>query len=129
MISSFFQNKPIFKKIINFWGKDVKLSKKCQISKSQTSGLWRRFTQKLNSHNDVHTYWCQFLHQVCRSPKLVKNTFYGHFEGFCDDHVTSKLMSISVNLIMSIYFFVNLLHSPGVRFFYIWHLFWQLDIF
>ena len=26
--------------------KDVKLSKKCQMSKSQTSGLWRRFTKK-----------------------------------------------------------------------------------
>ena len=27
---------------------DVKLSKNCQMSKSQTSGLWRRFTQKIN---------------------------------------------------------------------------------
>ena len=28
--------------------KDVKLSKRCQMSKSQTHGLWRRFTKKLN---------------------------------------------------------------------------------
>ena len=27
--------------------KDVKLSKRCQMSKSQTHGLWRRFTKKL----------------------------------------------------------------------------------
>ena len=36
--------------------KDVKLSKRCQISKGQTSQLWRRFTKKIKSHNDVHTY-------------------------------------------------------------------------
>ena len=28
--------------------KDVKLSKRCQMSKSQTHGLWRRFTKKIN---------------------------------------------------------------------------------
>ena len=28
--------------------KDVKLSKRCQMSKSQTHGLWKRFTKKLN---------------------------------------------------------------------------------
>ena len=44
-------------------------------------------SHKKNSHNDVHTYRCQFLHQVCRSPKVVKNTFHGHFEIFCNDHM------------------------------------------
>ena len=62
-------------------------------------------------------------HQNC-----WKNTFYAHFEGFWSpSYVRSKLTSICVNLIMWIYyFFVNLLHSPGV-----WLLtsFWQLDIF
>ena len=38
--------------------------------------------KKINSHNKVHTYWCQFLCQIWRSPKLFKNTFYAHFEGF-----------------------------------------------
>ena len=28
--------------------KDVKLSKKCQMSKNETPRLWRRFTKKLN---------------------------------------------------------------------------------
>ena len=28
--------------------KDVKLSKRCQMSKNQTPRLWRRFTRKLN---------------------------------------------------------------------------------
>ena len=36
--------------------KDVKMSKRCQMSKSQTHRLWRRFTKKINSHNEVHTY-------------------------------------------------------------------------
>ena len=106
------------------------------MSKSQTHRLWRRFTEKINSHNEVHTYWRQFWHQIWRSPKLFKNTFYAHFEGFWSpSYVMSKLTSICVNLIMSIYFFVNLLHSPCVWLFDIWHLFdnltsfWQLNIF
>ena len=83
----------------------MKLSKRCQISKIQTSGLWRRFTQKINWHNEVHTYSCQFWHKIWRWSKLVKNTFCTHFEGFWWwSYVTSKLTSISVNLIMSIYF-------------------------
>ena len=117
--------------------KDVKLSKRCQMSKSQTHRLWRRFTKKINWHNEVHTYWHQFWRQIWRSPKLFKNTFYAHFEGFWwPSYVTSKLTSKWVNLIMSIYFFfVNLLHSLCVWLFDIWHLFdnltsfWQLDIF
>ena len=30
--------------------KDVKLSKRCQMSKSQTHGLWRRFTDIFTEH-------------------------------------------------------------------------------
>ena len=86
--------------------KDVKLSKRCQMSKSQTHRLWRRFTKKINWHNEVHTYWRQFWCQIWRSPKLFKNTFYANFEGFWwPSYVTSKLMSLCVNLIMSISFF------------------------
>ena len=36
--------------------KDVKLSKRCQMSKNETPRLWRRFTKKLNLHNEVHRY-------------------------------------------------------------------------
>ena len=130
--------------------KDVKLSKRCQVvkkmsscqkrcqmSKSQTHRLWRRFTKKINSHNEVHTYWCQFWRQIWRSPKLFKNTFYVHFEGFWSpSYVTSKLTSVCVNLIMSIYFFLwtsSIVHV--FDFLTTWHLFdnltsfWQLDIF
>ena len=87
--------------------KDVKLSKRCQMSKSQTHRLWRRFTKKINWHNEVHTYWRQFWCQIWRSPKLFKNTFYAHFEGFWwPSYMMSKLTSKWVNLIMSIYFFL-----------------------
>ena len=68
--------------------KDVKLSKGCQIvkkmsnvKKSNTSTM-EEVCKKINWHNEVHTYWCQFWHQIWRSPKLFKNTFYAHFEGF-----------------------------------------------
>ena len=57
--------------------KDVKLSKRCQIvkkmSKSQTHRLWRRFIKKINWHNEVHTYWCQFWCHIWWSPKTLKN--------------------------------------------------------
>ena len=111
------------------------MSKRCQIvkkmSKSQTHRLWRRFT-KIFLHNEVHTYWCQFWCQIWRSPKLFKNTFYAHFKGFWSpSYVTSKLTSICVNPIVSIYFFfVNLLHRlVHVWLFDIWHLFDNLTSF
>ena len=116
--------------------KDVKLSKRCQMSKHQTHGLWRRFTKKMNWHNEVHTHWCQFWCPIWSSPKTLKMCIESVFEQFWwSSYLTSKLMSICVNLIMWIYFFVNLLHSPYVWLFDIWHLFdnltsfWQLEIF
>ena len=116
--------------------KDVRLSKRCQIVKkmsnvkSQTHRLWRRFTKKINWHNEVHTYWHQFWRQIWRSPKLFKNTFYAHFESFWSpSYVTSKLTSICVNLIMSIYFFVKLLHSLCVWLFDTLRLFDNLTSF
>ena len=41
--------------------KDVKLSKRCQMSKSQTHALWRRFTKKIYNimrftHIDINLY-------------------------------------------------------------------------
>ena len=102
----------------------------CQMSKSQTPRLWRRFTKKINWHNEAHTYWHQFWCQIWRSPKLFKNTFYLHFEAFWWSwYVMSKLMSISVNHIMSI----NFLWTSSIVylfvFFDIWHLFDNLTSF
>ena len=96
-----------------------------------------RVTKKINWHNEVHTYWRQFWRQIWRSPKLFKNTFYTHFEGFWwPSYVTSK---IDINMCephyVNLFFFVNLLHSLCVWFFDIWHLFdnltsfWHFDIF
>ena len=98
--------------------------KKSNISTMEEVHTKNKFTQ------DVHTYWWQFWCQISRWPKLVKNTFYLHFEGFWWSwYVMSKLMSMSVNHIMSINFFVNLLHSLPVCFFDIWHLFDNLTSF
>ena len=86
--------------------KDVKLSKRCQMSKNQTPGLWRRFTKKLNWHNEVHRYWCQFWCHIWWSLKTLKmftESIFGQF--WWSSYLTSKLTSISVNLMMSIYFF------------------------
>ena len=62
--------------------KDVKLSKRCQMSKSQTHGLWRRFTKKINWHNEVHTYWCQFWHHIWWWPKTLQMCIESVFEQF-----------------------------------------------
>ena len=119
------------------------MSKRCQMSKSQTHRLWRRFTKIINWHNEVHRYWRQFWCQIWRSPKLFKNTFYVHLESFWSpSYVTSKLTSICVNLIMWIYFFLwtsSIVHVFDFLTFDIllttWHLFdnltsfWQLDTF
>ena len=79
----------------------VKLSKRCQMSKSQTSGLWRRLTKKM-------TQWgSQILMLIFTSDMMMtKNTqnVQSVFDQFWwPSHVTSKLMSICVNLIMSIF--------------------------
>ena len=111
--------------------KDVKLSKRCQMSKSQTHGLWRRFTKKINWHNEVHTYWLQFWHQIWKSLKLVKNTFLWTFWGF----LVSIIFDVKIDINMceshyvSSFLFVNLLHSPCVWVFEIWHLFDNLTSF
>ena len=86
--------------------KDVKLSKRCQMSKSQTHGLWRRFTKIINWHNEVHTYWRQFWCHIWWWPKTLKMCIESVFEQFWwPSYLTSKLTSICVKLIMSIYFF------------------------
>ena len=102
--------------------KDVKLSKRCQMLTSQTCELWRRFTIKNNWHNEVDTYWCQFWHHIWWWPKPLKMCIESVFEHFLWPSYAK-------------FFFVNLLHSPDVWLFDIWHLFdnltsfWQLDIF
>ena len=81
--------------------------KRCQMLKSQTHGLWRRFTKKINWHNEVHTYWRQFWRHIWWSPKTLKMCIESVFEQFWSpSYLTSKLTSICVNLIMSIYFFL-----------------------
>ena len=123
--------------------KDVNLSKRCQMSKSQTHGLWRRFTKKINSHNEVQTYWHQFWRHIWWWPKPLKMCIESVFEQFwLPSYLTSKLMSICVNLIMWIYFFLWTSSIVYVFdfltfdiFLTIWHLFdsltsfWKLDIF
>ena len=106
------------------------------MSNSQTSGLWRRFTKKINWHNEVHTYWCQFYvryegHQNC--PKILSLKI---LRVFSDHHLWRQNWCQYVwTSLCQFNFLVNLLHSLGVWFFDIWHLFdnltsfWQLDIF
>ena len=87
--------------------KDVKLSKRFQMSKSQTHRLWRRFTKKINWHNEVHTYWCQFWCHIWWWLKTHKMCIESVFEQFWwPSYLTSKLTSLCVNLIMWIYFFL-----------------------
>ena len=112
------------------------MSKRCQMSNSQTSGLRRRFTKKINWHNEVHRHWRQFWRQIWRSSKLPKNTFYEYLRVFSDHHFWCQNWHQYLwTSLCQFNFFVNLLHSVGVSFFDIWHFFdnltffWPLDIF
>ena len=40
--------------------KEVNCQKDVNLPNNQIPGLWRRFTKKINRHNEVHTYLCQF---------------------------------------------------------------------
>ena len=63
--------------------------------------------KKINWHNEVHRYWRQFWHHIWWSLKTLKMSIEIIFGQFCwPSYLTSKLTSISVNLIMSIYFFL-----------------------
>ena len=62
--------------------------------------------KKINWHNEVHTYWCQFWCHIWWSLKTLKMSIESIFGQFCwPSYLMSKLTSISVNLIMSIYYF------------------------
>ena len=120
--------------------------KRCQVVKKMSScqkdvkksNTWtmEEVHKKINWHNEVHTYWCQFWHHIWWWPKTLKMCIESVFEQFWwPSYLMSKLTSICVNLIVWIYFFVNLLHSLCVWLFDIWHLFdiltsfWHFDIF
>ena len=111
--------------------KDVKLSKRCQIWKSQICILWRRFTK-----NNKLTQWgSQILTSILMwNMKVIK--------------IAQKILSVNILRVFSDHhlwrqnwrqylwtslcqfiFFLNLLHSPGVWFFDIWHLFDNLTSF
>ena len=63
--------------------------------------------KKINWHNEVHTYWRQFWCHIWWSLKTLKMSIESIFGQFCwPSYLTSKLTSISVNLIMSIYSFL-----------------------
>ena len=93
------------------------------MSKSQTHRLWRRFTKKINSHNEVHTFWCQILISNMKVTKIAQKHFLCTFWGFlviiiCDVKIDVNMCEPHyVNLFI---FFVNLLHSLCV---------WLFDIF
>ena len=106
--------------------KDVKLTNVKKVKSLDYEGGSQKI---INWHNKVYRYWCQVWRQIWRSPKLSRNTFYAHFEGiWLPSYVISKLASICVNLIMSIYFLWTS-HSPGIWFFDNRHLFDNLTLF
>ena len=105
-----------------------KLSKRCQMSNYQTVQLWRRFTQKkFDIMRFTHIDITYDAHQ-----KPSKCPFLTNFD---DLHIWRQNWHKYVWTSLCQFFFVNLLHSPGVWFFDIWHLFdnltsfWQFDIF
>ena len=115
--------------------KDVKLSKRCQIWKSQICRLWRRFTKKINWHHEVHTYWHQFWCQIwCQNCSKILSV--NILRVFSDHHLwRQNWRQYLWTSLCQFIFFVNLLHSPGVWFLTFdiflttWHLFDNLTSF
>ena len=108
-------------KVGTMLSKNVKLSKRCQMSKKQTPRLWRRFTKKFFWHNEIHRYWRQIWCHIWSSLKPLKMSLESIFDQFWWPlYLMSKLTSIFVNIIVSIYFFYNYIFLTS---------FWQLDIF
>ena len=107
--------------------KDVKLSKRCQMSKNQTPRLWRRFTKKFNWHNEVHRYWCQFWRHKWWSLKTLKMLIESNFGAILMTFISDIKFDINIcePQYVNIFF---LWTSSIVQIFNIWHLFWQLGI-
>ena len=83
--------------------KDVKLSKRCQVVKKMSnvkkSNTWtmEEVHKKINWHNEVHTYWCQFWRHIWWGPKTLKMCIESVFEQFWwPSYLTSKLTWICV---------------------------------
>ena len=97
--------------------KDVK----CQIVKHLDYGGG---SQKINWHNEVHTYW----HQFC--PNCQKILSMNILRVFSDHHLWCQNgRQYLWTSLCQFNFFVNLLHSLGVWIFDIWHLFDNLTSF
>ena len=85
---------------------------KCQVVKKMSivekSNTWTmESSQKINWHNEVYTYWHQFWYHIGWLPKILKVCIESIFEQFWwPSYLMSNLTSISVNLIMSIYYFL-----------------------
>ena len=88
--------------------KDVKLSKRCQMSKSQTHRLWRRFTKKINWHNEVHTFWRQFWTSHMMVTKNLQNV---HRKCF---------WTILVTFIFDVKININMCEPHYVNLFFLW---------
>ena len=77
--------------------KDAKLWKRCQFVKKSNIWTMEEVHKKVNWHNEVNRYWCQFWHHIWRSPKTLKMSIEIIFDQFqWPSCVTSKLMSIYV---------------------------------
>ena len=88
--------------------KDVKLSKRCQISKSQTCRLWRRFTKK----NKLTQWGSQILTSILTSQMMVtknpQNVYRQYF------------WAILMTFIFDIKIDVNMCEPHYVNLFFLW---------
>ena len=82
--------------------KDVK----CQIVKHLDYGGGSQ--KKINWHDEVHTYWRQFWHQIWRSSKLPKKYFLWTFWGFL------------VTIICDVKIDINICEPHCVNLFFLW---------
>ena len=95
----------------------------CQMSKCQTPWLWRRFEKKKLDIMRFQTLWGQIWPHMWMSPKTPRKHILWTF---CSVLMIIK-SDLKIDLIISEphyvkFFFVNLLHRPGVWHFDIWQI-------
>ena len=95
----------------------------CQMSKCQTPWLWRRFEKKRTWHNEAQTLWGQIWPHMWTSPKHLENIFYEHLGCFDDHQIWPQNWPHHIwASLCQVFFFINLLHRPGVWHFDIWQI-------
>ena len=94
----------------------------CQMSKCQTPWLWRRFEKKELDIMRLKLYEVKFDLTCERHQNTSKTYFMNILGGFDDHQIWPQNWPHHIWASLCRFFFINLLHRPGVWHFDIWQI-------